>query len=135
MYHKIAPTETLRERELALLKEAEDRRLTRRLCAGRASNARRRKAAVLGILAALVVASLLIMSAAGPAHADGEFIIKVNSTADLADASINGLCAADSALGDQCTVERRAEHGLEMSPGVLLQRSARPIHYRVPSPI
>lgn len=102
MYHQIYPTETFRERQLALLKEAEDRRLTRRLRAGRTSNARR-KAAVLGIL----VASLLIMSAAGPAHADGEFIIKVNSSADLADASINGLCAADSALGDQCTVERR----------------------------
>jgi len=56
------------------------------------------------VLAVLALAASLLAGLGSPAHADGEFIIKVNSTADLADASINGRCAADSAVGDQCTL-------------------------------
>lgn len=108
MYHQINPTETFRERQLLLLAEAENRRLTRRLRAGRVRNSRSRRAAVLGILAALVVvATLLMISAAGPANADGETIIEVNSTSDKADAGLNGICnTGPIVLGTQpeCTL-------------------------------
>jgi hypothetical protein len=108
MYHQINPTETFRERQLLLITETETRRLTRRLRAGRVRKSRSRKAVALGILAALVVVvTLLMMSAAGPAHADGETIIKVNATSDKADAGLNGTCnTGPIVLGTQpeCTL-------------------------------
>ena len=105
MYHQINPTETFRERQLLLLTEAENRRLTRRLRAGRVRKSRSRRAMVLGILASLVVVTgLVLVAPSSPAHADGEFIFKVNSTPDLADASINRRCAAESPPGVQCTL-------------------------------
>jgi hypothetical protein len=93
---------------LDVLKEAEDRSLTRRLRASRVPKTRRRKAAVLGILAALVVVTgLVLVASSSPAHADGELILKVNSTADLSDAGLNGTCnTGPIVLGTQpeCTL-------------------------------
>ncbi len=54
MYHQINPTEIFRERQLALLQEAENRRLARRLRAGREPKARSTATAVLGFVAVLV---------------------------------------------------------------------------------
>ena len=86
MYYQINPTETFRERHLALLEEAENRRLSRQLRKGCGPKAQSGTPAILGFLAALaLVASLLLTQAARPAHANGEIIFTVNSTADLAD--------------------------------------------------
>ncbi len=56
MYHQTNPTETFRERELALMKEAENRRvLGRRLHAGSEPKARSTVAVpTIGLLAALL---------------------------------------------------------------------------------
>jgi hypothetical protein len=108
MYHQTNPTEMFRERQLALLKEVEDRRIARRLNTGQLPKKRSRTATTLSILAVLVVvATLLMISAAGPAHADGETIIKVNSTSDKGDAGLNGICnTGPIVLGTQpeCTL-------------------------------
>ena len=64
MYHQINPTELFRERELALLQEAHNRRLGWRLGkAGGGAKARSARVVVaaLGLLAALVVAVLLLV--------------------------------------------------------------------------
>jgi hypothetical protein len=102
MYHQINPTEMLRERQLALLKEAENGRLARRLRAGRAPKAKSRKAAVLGILAALVVAGFMLVASSSPAHASTTFT--VNSTGDENDIGLDGVCDVSSASGNQCTL-------------------------------
>ena len=56
MYHRTNPTETFRERHIALLGEAENRRIARRLRARRTPNARSTAvaAAALGFLARLL---------------------------------------------------------------------------------
>jgi CSLREA domain-containing protein len=91
MYHQINPTETFHERQLALLKESENRRLARRLRAGREPKARSGTAASLGVLAALVmVAGLMLLALSSPAHASTTFI--VNSTANTGDPSPDGTC-------------------------------------------
>src|SRR5215208_4700178 len=102
MYHQINPTEMFRERQLALLKEAENGRLARRLRAGRAPKAKSRKAAGLGILAALVVAGFMLVASSSPAHASTTFT--VNSTGDENDIGLDGVCDVSSASGNQCTL-------------------------------
>jgi hypothetical protein len=108
MYHRINPTETFRERHLALLREAEDGRRARRLGAPKARAScpphkermeremiqtidkltsgtvwsRKALAACLMVVAALLAACLM---AAQPAHASTTFT--VNSTADEGDAT------------------------------------------------
>jgi hypothetical protein len=58
---------------------------------------------VLAVLAML--ASLLIMLAARPGHADGEIIFKVNSTSDFADRNVgDSVCDVDFAVGNTCTL-------------------------------
>ena len=57
------------------------------------------------LVALAMVASLLAVLAVRPAHADGEFIFKVNGTADLADRNVgDGLCDVDLAVGNACTL-------------------------------
>jgi hypothetical protein len=66
MYEQITPTQTFRERQLALLEEAGDRRLVRQLRAGaeRKTKARSTVAgSTLGLLAALLAAGLLVLFA------------------------------------------------------------------------
>jgi hypothetical protein len=72
MYHQINPTETFRERHLALLREADNRRLARQLGMGREPKVRcaRVAAAVLSFLAALLLASLMLAASGSPTHAD-----------------------------------------------------------------
>ncbi len=82
MYRQINPTEMFRERQLALLREAENRRLARRLRARRTPKARSTIAAT-SFLVALVVASLMLVGLSSPAQASTTFT--VNSTADFAD--------------------------------------------------
>ena len=87
MYNQIKPTEVFRERELALLKEAEKRRLLlgRRVDARREPKARSTiAAAVVGLLAALVVGGLMLAASSSPAHA-ATIPIVVNSTLDWDD--------------------------------------------------
>ncbi len=99
MYQQIKPTEVFRERELALMKEAENRRvlLGRRLRARGTPKTRSTIAAVVvGFLAALVVASLLLAASSSPAYAAGT-TFTVNSTADTDDATPDGAC-------DSCTL-------------------------------
>jgi CSLREA domain-containing protein len=102
-----------RERQLTLLKEAENRRRARRLRAECTPKARSRKAAAaLGFLAAFVVASLMLVAHSSPAHADTAFT--VNSTGDnndldfpggTFDGSSDGKCDVDpGTTGDQCTL-------------------------------
>jgi parallel beta-helix repeat protein len=102
MYYQINPTETFRERHLALLMEAENRRLARQLRSVRGADTRSSIAAVPGFLAALVVvAALMLLASSSPAHAESNFF--VNSTADFADANItDGLCTAAESVGE-CT--------------------------------
>ena len=95
MYHQINPTEMFREHHLALLEEAEERRLARRLRAGREPKARSVIAASSGFLAALVVAGLMLVALSSPAHASTTFT--VNSTANTRDSSPDGTC-------DSCTL-------------------------------
>jgi hypothetical protein len=82
MYYQINPTEMFRERQLALLREAEHRRLARRLRARRTPKVRSTIAAT-SFLVALVVASLMLVRLSSPAQASTTFT--VNSTADFAD--------------------------------------------------
>jgi CSLREA domain-containing protein len=57
------------------------------------------------LVALAVLASLLAVFGVRPAHADGEFIFKVNSTSDLSDRSPGDLhCDVDLAVGDSCTL-------------------------------
>jgi hypothetical protein len=103
MYHQINPTETFRERQLVLLGEAKHRRLGQRLrVARRSPKARSRTAAVLGVLAALVVAGIMLVGFSSPAHASTTFT--VNSTANFSDANTaDGVCDA-LVSGGQCTL-------------------------------
>ena len=100
MVHQINPTETFRERQLALLRENEYRRLARGRPAGR------KPKAFLGLFAALVaVAIIMLVALSSPAHADGQFIFKVNFTGDLSDRNPGDLhCDVDFATGDTCTL-------------------------------
>ena len=72
MYHQINATDMFRERQLALLEEAESRRLAQRVGVARRTEEARGTTGVaavaLGFLAALLLASLLVV-AAGPAEA------------------------------------------------------------------
>ena len=99
MYQRINPTETFRERQLALLGEAEERRLGRRLHARRTPKARSARgvgALPLGFFLALfVVAGIMLVGFSSPAHADTTF--SVSSTSDSADANLDdGIYAAMS---------------------------------------
>jgi parallel beta-helix repeat protein len=116
MYHQINPTEMFRERQLALIREAQNRRLLRRRLrvARRTPKARSTLAAALGFLAALVVASLMLVASSSPAHAQSNFF--VNSTADFADASTaDGLCTAAESIGE-CTFRAAIEQA-NATPG------------------
>ena len=107
MYHQIDATQMFREHHLALLQEAESRRLARRL---RGTRRRLGKAATaLGFTAAPVVAGLMLVGASGPAHADAVFT--VNSTLDGSDATLqDGRCDTNAlAAGDQCTLRAAIE--------------------------
>src|SRR5215207_2898324 len=100
MYGQINPTETFRERQLALLEEVDNGRLARRLRAGRSP---RTRSGMSAILAALVVVGLMLVALSSPAHAFTTFT--VNSAADLADVNVgDGICDADGAVGNLCTL-------------------------------
>ena len=89
MYHQINPTEMFREHHLALLEEAEERRLARRLRAEREPKVRSTiVAASSGFLAALVVAGLMLVALSSTAHASTTFT--VNSTANAGDPTPDG---------------------------------------------
>src|SRR5215212_2919091 len=102
MYHQINPTQTFRERQLALLREDDNRRCAWQLGAPRHTpKTRSTVAAALGFVATLVVASIMLVGLGSPAHAESNFF--VNSTADFADASTaDGLCTAAESIGE-CT--------------------------------
>lgn len=115
MYPQINPTETFRERHLALLREAKDKRRARRLRVPKAARAwclphkermeremnqtidkrtsgtgwstKTLLGACLMVVAALMAACLM---GAQPAHASSTFT--VNSTADTEDATPDGAC-------------------------------------------
>ena len=95
MYYQIKPTEMFRERELALMQEAESRSLLlgRRLDAKREPKARSTiAAAVVGSLAALVVAGSMLAASSSPAYAATTPFV-VNSTLDWADLNPgDGVC-------------------------------------------
>src|SRR5215211_2987630 len=144
MYHHINPTETFRERHLALLREAEGGRRARRLGgapkAARASGPpqKERKTEMIqaidkrtsgtkwstkkAMMAAclMVVATLLaacLMLAVQPAHASTTFT--VNLTDDQPDASAaDGRCDYDPEFtsGDQCTLRAAIEQA-NATPG------------------
>jgi hypothetical protein len=115
MFHQINPTEMFRERELALLRETGDRRLARRLRAKRTPKASSTIAAVLGFLAALVVAGFMLVVSSSPAHADTTFT--VNSNADFADNNtLDGVCDTDFASADLCTLRAAIEQA-NATPG------------------
>jgi CSLREA domain-containing protein len=103
MYHQINPTEMFRERELALRKEAMNRSPLpgRRLRTGHTPKARSTiVAAVVGILGALVFASLMLAASSSPTHAQTTFL--VTSIADQPDANTtDGKCFA---LNASCTL-------------------------------
>jgi hypothetical protein len=102
MYHQTNPTETFRERQLALLREAENRRLGRRLLRAKRTPKARSTIAATGFLVALVVASLMLVALGSSAKAT---TVTVNSTADFADIKPgNGVCDADAATGNLCTL-------------------------------
>jgi hypothetical protein len=94
MYQQINPTETFRERQIALLREAENRRLARRAAAGRSLKARSATPAASGFLAALVVAGIMLMGLSSPAHASTTFT--VTNTFDPG----NGICDASCTLSE-----------------------------------
>jgi parallel beta-helix repeat protein len=101
MYHQINPTETFRERQLALRHEAENRRLARRLPAGRGPKARSTIAAVLGLVVALVAG---LLAANNPAYASTTFT--VNSATDFAE-DLNlgdGVCDVTASTENTCTL-------------------------------
>jgi parallel beta-helix repeat protein len=112
MCQQIKPTEVFRQRELALLKEAEKRRLLlgRRVGARRTPKTRSTiVAAVLSLLGALVVASLMLAASSSPAHA-ATIPIVVNSTLDLDDVdTADGVCDASAAFEDTCTLRAAIE--------------------------
>jgi len=98
MYHQINPTELFRERQHALLEEAKERRLVRRLYAGRTLNkedslmrgnllplSSTRGLALLGAM--LFVALALVVGLGKPAHA-ASTTFTVNNTFDPGD----GIC-------------------------------------------
>ena len=135
MYHHINPTETFRERHLALLGEAKDkRRGRRRLRAPKAARAwcspqKERKETEMNqtidkrtsgtgwsrktLLGAclMVVATLLAacIMAAQPAHASTTFT--VNSTADYGGdvAALDGICDVTLQLDGVCTLRAAIE--------------------------
>ncbi len=91
MYQQINPTEIFRERQIALLEEADNRRLARRLRAAREPKLGSRRAAALGFLAAVVVASLMLLASSREAQASTTF--SVSSTGDTQDANLDdGIC-------------------------------------------
>ena len=101
MYHQIKPTETFHERQIALLEAAEDRRLARRMRAGREPKLRSGVAAALGFVAVLVmVAGIMLVALSSPAHAETTF--SVRSTSDSQDANLDdGIC---SDVSGHCTL-------------------------------
>jgi trimeric autotransporter adhesin len=102
MYEKINPTQMFRERQLALLEEASNRRIVRRLRAGRAPKARSGMAAFL-LAALVIVVGTMLVALSSPAHSSTTFT--VNSAADLADVNGgDGICDADAAVGNLCTL-------------------------------
>jgi CSLREA domain-containing protein len=109
MYQQIKPTETFRERELALLKEGEKLRLLGRRLRARREPIGKSTVTASGLLAALVVAGLILVAlSSSPAHADTTFI--VNSTADLSDVNtLDNVCDADFASGNLCTLRAAIE--------------------------
>ena len=95
MYHQINSSEMFGERQLALLEEAENRRLARRAAAGGAINkARSARVAASGFLATLVVAGIMLMGLGSPAHASTTFT--VTNTFDPG----NGICDASCTLNE-----------------------------------
>jgi hypothetical protein len=83
MYHQINPTEMIRERHLALLKEAEERHLARRLRSGRETKAIGTIAvSTVGLLAALVVAGLMLAALSSPAYASTTFSVTNTNDSD-----------------------------------------------------
>jgi CSLREA domain-containing protein len=150
MYHQINPTETFRDRHLALLAEAHDRRRARRLRAPKTrawcppQNGRKVRqmnqaidnrtsgtawstkalGACLMVVATLLAACLTM--AAQPAHASTTFT--VNLTDDQPDASAaDGRCDYDLEFtsGDQCTLRAAIEQA-NATPG------ADAIHFNIP---
>jgi hypothetical protein len=89
MYHQFNPTEMIRERHLALLKEAEQRHLARRLRSGRETKAPSSTVVALasGLLAALVMAGLMLVGLSTPARASTTFT--VTNTNDSGAGSLN----------------------------------------------
>src|SRR5215211_7591979 len=132
MYHHINPTETFRERHLALLREAEGGRRARRLGgapkAARASGPpqKERKTEMIqaidkrtsgtkwstkkAMMAAclMVVATLLaacLMLAVQPAHASTTFTVNLTDDQPDASATASGTCDIDVFNdGNQCTL-------------------------------
>ena len=105
MYHQINPTETFRERQHALLGEAENRRLARRRLRTKRILKARSAIALLGFLAALVVASIMLVGFSSPAHAETTFA--VNSELDTPDTNVgDGSCSTDRLIGQspECTL-------------------------------
>jgi hypothetical protein len=94
MYHQIHATQMFRQRQLALLEEADNRRLARRAAAGGGMKARSARVAASGLLAALVVAGIMLMGLSGPAHASTTFT--VTNTFDPG----NGICDASCTLNE-----------------------------------
>jgi hypothetical protein len=92
MYHQTHATQMFRQRQLALLEEADNRRLARRAAAGGGMKARSARVAASGFLAALVVAGIMLMGLSGSAHASTTFT--VTDTFDPG----NGICDASCTL-------------------------------------
>src|SRR5829696_109625 len=97
MYDQINPTQMFRERQLALLEEADNGRIARRLRAGGSSH--RARSGMAALLAPLVLGGLMLVALSSPAHASTT--LTVNSAADLADVNVgDGICDADAAVGN-----------------------------------
>jgi CSLREA domain-containing protein len=119
MYHRINPTETFRERHLALLRVAEDKRRARRLRAPKACESKREGVRKMTntqtatktnhYFKVLVALAVLVMMAAGlmaaqPAHAATP--LTVNSTGDFHDTITNdGFCG----FGGSCSLRAAIE--------------------------
>jgi hypothetical protein len=108
MYEQINPTQTFRERQLALLEEADNGRIGGRLCAGRSSH-RARSGMAAFILATLMVGGLMLVALSSPAHSSTTFT--VNLPGDTHDASLaDGLCDVNLfGSGEQCTLRAAIE--------------------------
>ena len=117
MYHQFKPTEIFRERELALLKEAENRRLVRRLRAKRIPMARSTIAAVLGLLAALVVAGIMVVGLSSPAHASTTFTVD-DDFVDGTDINPgDGVCDVNLGAEEETCTLRAAIQEANRAPG------------------